>query len=378
MKLLHSHIIDGIAGSEGYLLNILPELVRRNVEIEFLCLYKKGNKENTEKFCNKLIAHGIAIHYVAIDSYPTYSALQSINKILKKGNYDLVHTHLLHADFFVAATKWFFGNKTKQVSTKHGYEEAYTNAHGFDPSFKSKNKYWRLAKFAEKRITRSFAISGGLYNLFIGLGISPKNDLDLIYYGFDFTDEFEYNEAYRFGSPQLAMVGRLTGFKGHRYAIQAVQKLKSKYPQISLVIVGSGELDKELKEMVKELGVEENVTFTGFQSNPRDYVHTSDLALLPSVSEGFGLVVLEAMSVKRALVTFNVPSPNELLENHKTGWMVDPYDVDQYAQAIEHLVENKEKREAIANAAYAKLKDYYNLTRMVDETMDFYTTSLTK
>ncbi len=347
-------------------------MVRRGHQVDFLCLYKAGKKENTKKFCDRVSNGGIKIHYVAVGSFPSYSTLSAINKVIKKGKYDLVHTHLLHADFFVAAARWLFRNKTKQVSTKHGYEEAYNNAYGFDPSHKKKNRYWRIARFAEKRISRSFAISGGLYNLYSGLGICSKEKLDLIYYGFDFDDSYSYNEEYRYGNPQLAIVGRLTGFKGHRYAFQALKILKRNYPEISLVVIGSGELEDQLKNQVVELGIDENVVFTGFQPNPRDYVHSSDIALLPSVSEGFGLVVLEAMSVKRPLVTFDVPSPNELLENHQTGWMVEPYNVEKYAGAIHHLVENKEDRNRIAQAAYSKLKDYYNLNRMVTETLDFY------
>ena len=372
MKLLHSHIISGIAGSEGYLLNILPELKRRGNNVEFLCLYKKGEIEQTQKFCSILEKHDIPSFKVEIPKIPLLGTFRKINAIIKKGSYDIVHSHLLHADLLISTTKYLFRQKFKLVSTKHGYEEWYNNQYGFDPSHKVKNRYWRLARFAEKMTTRSYAISNGLYNLYSGLGICPKEKFDLIYYGFDFDDSYSHNEEFRFGSPQLAIVGRLTGFKGHRYAFGAIKILKEKYPDIRLVVIGSGELEQELMQLTIELGISENVVFTGFQPNPRDYVFTSDLALLPSISEGFGLVVLEAMSVKKALITFDVPSPNELLVHKETGWLVEPYNVSEYAKAIDHLMEDKSLRETIASNAYSRLKDYYNLTRMVDETEAFY------
>lgn len=368
MKILQSTFVRGIAGSENFLLNAIPGLIQKGHHVEFLMLYVV--EEETTALSKILDEKKIAYHKFDISKRKLLSSLPKIARLMKR--FDVTNSHLLHADFTHALAKMFFARKAVLVSGKHGYEEWYINTHGFDPKHKTKNTYWRTSKFAERFINRSFAISKGIQNLFIGATISKKDKIDLIYYGFEFDASFSYNEALRFGNPQLCIVGRLTAFKGHRFAIEALRILKENYPDIKLVIVGWGELENELKALVIEKGVQENVIFTGFQKNARDYMFTSDIILLPSISEGFGIVLAEAMSVKRPIVAFNVPSPSELLENGVSGTLVEPYDTAKYAAAITQLIENPAEQQKLAANAYEVLTRDYHLTTMIDKLEEFY------
>ncbi|UTW60667.1 glycosyltransferase family 4 protein [bacterium SCSIO 12741] len=372
MKILHVHNITGIAGSENYLLQILPLLKNEGIEVHFLCIYPGKKTEIIDVFIGKLEKHGIKVHSIpfGLILYPLF--FYRIKALISKEGYDIVHSHLIHADLFLSFYKRFFDRKLRIVSTKHGYDEWYNNKHGFDPEPGASNLYFKLARWAETRMTRSFAISRGLQNLYVGLGICEPEKTDLIYYGFEFPTSHNPDPEKRFSPNQLVIVGRLTGFKGHRFAFQAIKKVAEVIPDVELIVVGSGALEEELKQQVVDLGVEKYVRFLGYQPDGRSFMESSDVVLIPSVSEGFGVVVLEAFSTSRPIVSFDVPSLNEHLKHEESGIIVPPYDTNAYADAIIDLLQNPEKRDRIGKNGLKILQTKYTPKRMVRETIEFY------
>ncbi len=370
MKILLSQKIDGIAGSENYLLRLSRGLISNNVEVHFLILYKEQN--GIASFQKELEKNDIPFFCLSVKGLSSLTSFRKIRYLITENEYDIVHTNLIFTDFYFAIFKRFFLPKLKLVSGKHGYEEKYTNKYGFRPVSLSMDKYLSIAKLAETQVNRSYAISRGLFNLFTGLGISRKEQIEVVNYGFDFNSEYAIRKECTYGKPQLVIVGRLTHYKGHRFAFKAIQLLKDKYPEIKLVIVGSGELDKHLKSLAVNLGIKEQVVFTGFRKNARDFMASSDIVLVPSVSEGFGITILEALSVKKPIVAFDVPSPNELLEHKESCILVPPYDEKLYAEAIDQLLMDKELKVKIEDNGYRLLKMKYNLQTMIDKTIAFY------
>ncbi len=370
MKIAHSSIILGLAGSEKYLLDLLPALNKKeDVSVSFVALVPKSRKGSEKEFVDQLRSSDVDVHIVYYGR-AVIGGVFRLNRILKSLNADIIHTHLLHADFFAALVKRLLNKRIKHVSTKHGYEETYNNEHGFDPSFKVKNKYWRVAKWSEKKITKSYAVSKGIQNLFIGLGICNKDKLDVVYHGFDFN--FPERSKPKNETARLVMVGRLTAFKGHRYAIEACAELKKMGVDFHFDIIGSGELDGELKNLVDEKNLGDQVSFLGHQAEAYRRMIDSEVVLIPSVAEGFGVVVLEAMAAKTPIVGFDVPAINELLINNETGLLVAPYDITEYAMAIHQLLENQGETARMVQSAHRQLINYYSLDRMVSETVAFY------
>lgn len=377
MKVLLTQKVHGIAGCETYLLQLAPALQQAGVQVGFLLMYEKNYLPAADEFAKRLQGGGVAdIVYLPVGKWPQLRVLKQIANLVSAGFYDIVHSNLLPADLLMAAAKRLFMPSMKLVSGKHGYEEAYNNQFGFDPRHRRINVYWLAAVWAERQIDRSFAISRGLFDLYTGLKICKKEQLDHIPYGFHWKDTDIHPEpSLRQGHPQLCIVGRLTAFKGHRYAFHALQKLKTRYPSIRLIVVGWGELEEALKTLADELGITHHVAFTGRQTNPRSHMASADIVLVPSVAEGFGIVLLEAMSVRKPIVAFNVPSPNEILSDG-CGVLVSPFDTDQYAEAIVNLLERPEAAQTISMNAYKKMKSYYNQERMIADTILFYTKAL--
>jgi len=372
MKILLTQKVAAIAGSEFYIANVLPALSRRGHEVAFLMLYEEKFIDVVDGFEQRLQNSGIRVYKILAAKIPGPKTVLNIARLIEEQKFDIVQSNLLYADLTMSLVKVFCRTKFKLITAKHGYEASYTSAHGFDPSHKRYDYTYLVFKFAGFFVDSTFTITKGLFQLFTGLGISKVPETRVIHYGFDFDDSYKISEEFRFGSPQLVIVGRIVSFKGHKFAIEALSILAKKYPDITLVIVGWGPLEEELKALAQKLGVEKNVKFVGKQYNARDYMATSDVVLVPSISEGFGIVILEGVSVKRPVVAFDVYSPKELFEHRKEIMLAKPYDVSDYAGLIDELLSDKELSTTIAGNAYDKLKRYYNSDRMAEETIQLY------
>jgi glycosyltransferase involved in cell wall biosynthesis len=373
MRVLHVQRVRGIAGSENYLFQILPGLKTAGIDVSFLMLSKRDEEQTNRTFVERLRGLGIPLEQVHFGGKDNLTLLPRIRQAVAASDCDLVHSHLVHSDVFMAMAKLTMPRMVL-VSTKHGYEEAYIDEFGFDPSHCPKNAYFRANQFSEKIVNGSFAISRGLHRLFTEAGMSNPRRMSVIHYGFDFsTVAYDANQQrYRKGDPQLMIVGRLVRFKGHRHAIDCMPELVKRFPNIKLVIVGSGPIENELRRQIAERGVGANVVMEGYRPNAHDYMRASDLVLVPSVSEGFGAVFLEAFNNRRPVVAFDVPASNEIIQNDVSGVLVPPYDTAAMTEAITTLLRNPERREALATAANARLRSYFSRDRMASETIAFY------
>ena len=376
MKILHSQVMSGIAGSESVLRSLLPALVTRGHEIHFLCIHPVSSEAVCRDYCDALEAEGVRTHRAPYRSGPNLATLRALDRLVGSGGFDLVHSHLLKTDCLFAAARALWGRTYRLVSTKHGYQESFTAKHGFNGKARTRDSYWWAARAAETQMTASSAVSTGVADLFCDLGITEPERMHLTHLGFDYAPPQPAPPDLRVGTPQLCQVGRLVEYKGHAFAIDAVARLKDEFPHIALVFVGSGPYEAHLRQLAESAGVAAQVMFVGRQSRPTDYVRASDVALVPSRAEGFGLVILEAMSAMRPVVAFDVPSPNEILQHGHTGMLVPPYSGEGYAAAIRQLLRSPEERDKLAREARYELLSAFSLTAMTDGFERFYASAL--
>ena len=379
MKILFVQKEGGIFGAENYQLKVIPGLMAHGIEVEFLRLYTDYQGGKGGAFIDRLHDMHVKTFEVNIGKWPTPKVLRQIKNIANQGNYDVVHTHLIHADFHFALIKTFMQLKPILVSTKHGYDNNFTSRFGFDASKQKNTPYFLISRWAEKRMKASFTISHGLRNFFIATGLTQSTKMRLIHYGFDLPDHAKSKgqEKFRYAPKQLMIAGRLVGFKGHRYLIEAMSQLKERFGNdVKLLIAGTGELEQELKEQVTQFDLHENIDFLGYSTDVGALMANSDVVVVPSVSEGFGVVFLEAFAAKTPVVAWDVPAGNELMEHGQTGYLVAPYEVDALAQQLIDILENPNHQNPIVKAAHERLKSYFNLDRMVGETIRFYEEAL--
>ena len=149
---------------------------------------------------------------------------------------------------------------------------------------------------------------------------------------------------------KIVTVGRLIEAKDHATLIKAFAKLDKEFH--SLTILGDGPLLADLKQLAKNLDVYENITFTGFVENPRDYLSMSDLFVLSSNREGFGNVIVEALSCGTPVVSTDCKhGPIEILNNGEFGTLVTVGNVNELAVGMEQSLTKTYDKQKLINRA---------------------------
>jgi glycosyltransferase involved in cell wall biosynthesis len=147
------------------------------------------------------------------------------------------------------------------------------------------------------------------------------------------------------GSLLVGTVGRFEPIKGHRYLVEAIPLVLSQVPTAWFLFIGDGPLRSLLEQQAVQLGVATRVTFTGWQAEPAALMACCDLIVLPSLNEGMGRVLVEAMALGKAIVASSVGGIPDLVQDGKSGRLVPPADPPRLAQAIISLLTDKSQKE---------------------------------
>lgn len=168
--------------------------------------------------------------------------------------------------------------------------------------------------------------------------------------------------------PLIGIVGNLQRWKGQMTVVKAVEKLVSGYPQIQCRLIGDSSNQttddvvyfKELNETISLLGLENNVTLTGHRPDVPDLLNALDIFIHASLTpEPYGLVVLEAMAMGKAVIASNEGGPVEMIEDRISGVLIEPGDPECLAQAIDSLLENPEKRRQMGEKALERVNTHF-------------------
>ncbi len=369
MKVMHVQKMAGVAGSENYLLQLLPLLMKEGVHVEMTVLVECLNQPENEAFIASLEVSGITCHQILVGRYPDPRAAFQLASFLRARRFDLLHAHLLFADV-IAAMSALMVRKVQVVSTKHGYRETHLAKQGLSGHV-DRDSYWLIAKAAEQFIERSFAVSRGLKELYVESGICDADKIDVIHHGLP-ERVIEEDTASRYTEHQVIVPGRLVECKGHRHVLQAFPTVLARHPDAVLIVVGDGPERQPLQSLSRELGIEDAVMFVGWQNNVLGWISKSDVVVVPSIGEGFGLVFLEAYAAQRPVVAFDVAPSNEIIRHAETGFLVPLPDASEMGSAIADLLDDPKLRTRFGCEGRKVLSEHFSLERVVQETVAFY------
>ena len=160
-------------------------------------------------------------------------------------------------------------------------------------------------------------------------------------------------------SNRIICVGRLTRQKGFDYLIKAWALIANKYPGWKIDIFGSGDLEDFLIQMIDNYNLKESITINKPTSNIFEEYDRSSIYVLSSRYEGFGLVLLEAMSFGIPCISFNCPhGPSDMITNGEEGILVPVGDINKLADSIEWMITHKEERDRMSQNSREKVKYY--------------------
>jgi len=276
--------------------------------------------------------------------------LVSAIRIARKEKINLIHAHWIIPQGIIAVMlKNMF--KIPYIITVHG-----SDAYGLENGFLKKIKQVILTE-AKSITVVSNEIKDKLEKDFKNLKI------DTISMGVD-SNQFNPNrydpkikDEYSISGPFLLFVGRLTEVKGVKYLIKAIPLIVKKNPKVKLLIIGSGTLENELKELTHRLKLDKYIIFIGALTNsdlPKYYA-TADIFVGPSIKtkggdrEGFGLTFVEAAFSNCIPVGTKIGGIPNIIQNNKTGFMVREKNSQSIAKTVIRLLEDEKLRFNIKN-----------------------------
>lgn len=264
----------------------------------------------------------------------------AIWSLLRRNNIDVIHAHwLLPQGALALVGRAFSASSPPILCTSHGGD-----LYGLRDPLSTFVKRW-VIKRSEALTTVSSAMAEKAIEL---VGGAPLN-LRVIPMGSDLSRVFVSNRDRDRKSNQLLFVGRLVPKKGLIYLIEILPVLTRKFPDIQLNIVGSGPEKSRLIERVKELQLEGVVTFLGALSHTELKIlyQESSLAVFPFVEaedgnmEGLGLVTVESLGCSCPVIVGDVPAVKDVIENEKTGLIVDVRDANAFLAAVERMLSDQ-------------------------------------
>ncbi len=337
---------------------------------------KRGHKvyiaSSGGKLLSKFIAEGIVYLPIPIKtksevSYKILISKYKLLKIIREKNIDI-----LHANTRVTQVLSFLIQRTYSipyVSTCHGFFKKRLFRKMF-PCWG--NKVIAISESVKEHLRKDFKVK--------------EEDIRIIHNGIDLDKfnpalytkggtKFKIDVKKKLGlgeGPVVGIVARLSEEKGHLYLIKAMKSVLSQIPQAQLLIVGNGRMKKELLELTKNLGMEKNIFFLAAVDDTKEVLAVMDLFVLPSLKEGLGLALMEAMAFGLGVIGSDVGGIRSLIQNGYNGLLVRPADIQGLSCAILELLQNPDKARSLGNNARIFIEKNFSQEKMALETERVY------
>jgi len=311
--------------------------------------------------------------------HPFYDlkAFFALIKILRHERPHIVHTHTSKAGIL---GRWaaFFARVPIIIHTPHG--------HVFWGYFgKCRTSFYILLEKLTARITdKIIVLTQQEKKDHLHVHIAPGDKFSVVHSGInlDRFSNLSIDSAVmkkKLGIPEGNLVvgttGRLTHVKGHRYLIEAAGRIVKARPDATFVFLGDGELSDELKNMAFRLGIEENVKFPGWRPDVAEVMSVFDIFALPSLNEGMGRVLVEAMVLGKPIVASDIGGIPDLVLDGENGYLVPVGDVETLAARIRELLDDSVKREEMGECG-EKIAVDYSANAMVEKIDRLYRAAL--
>jgi N-acetyl-alpha-D-glucosaminyl L-malate synthase BshA len=346
------------------------ELAQRGHEVHFVSYARPFR---LDPFRERVFFHEVEMEDYPLFEHPPYSLALAValHDTARKHELDLVHVHyaIPHAtSAWIAHEMLGEERDLKIVTTLHGTDITLVGLH---PSFHAITRFSILrshgltavSKFLKRETVRDFTV--------------PEERVEVIP---NFIDTAVYRPglvpSHRAtlapdGEKIVMHISNFRAVKRAEDVVSVFAKLTAKQPS-RLVLVGDGPERPRVLMRAEELGVRDRVMFLGKHTSVHEVLSCADLFLLPSASESFGLVALEAMACGAPVVASNVGGLPEVIEHGTSGYMFDVGDIDAMAEAGLRIMGDDEHWRSLSEAGRALAEERFSSERVVPQYERYY------
>jgi glycosyltransferase involved in cell wall biosynthesis len=286
-----------------------------------------------------------------------------LGNLMTKSHFDIIETFTHHANFLGLPLAWLFRIPVR-VATHHGIQESFPGWLAFFYKMLI-NSPMTSCLVAVSQQVKEYSIHDE--------GIDAEK-IHVIPNGLDFSRFKEISPEEKRtirrrlnlveDGPVLLTIARLAAPKGHTILIQAAPLVMEKHPQAAFLFAGDGSLRAELEEQAGRLGISQAVHFLGVRSDIPDLLSIADVFVLPSLTEGLPVALLEAMAAGLPVIASRVGGVETLVTDELTGLTVPAGDPEGLSRAIIRLLDDRNAGERLGRAAQSYIRTHYSAERM--------------
>jgi len=349
------------SGGESQVLGLTLELIHAGHQAELLC-------DPQGELWSRAGEAGVSCHPLQIRNSIDWRAGLKLRAFLNHRLDDVIHFHTARAHAlapFVGGAARRAGERVLVVTRRMDYVPNRL----FAP--------WLYNHAVDGVAAISSGVAGAL-----GRGGVARKQIALIHSGVDCDRFHPPSEAERAAAraalglddSQLALgtIGALEKRKGHSMLLDALILLRAGYGPFRCFIAGAGSQREQLAAQVRELGLEGRVLLTGSVEDPRQLLSALDVFVFPSLKEGLGVALMEAMACGVAPVASRVGGIPELIENGRSGLLVEPANPLEIARGLERVMGAPDVRRELGAAARARMVESFSMTAMAAQTIALY------
>lgn len=365
MKSLHIDTERTWRGGEQQLLYLLEGLRARGLAA--VALAQPGSP-----LFERVRAAGIDARPFEARGEADLRAAWKLARLLREERFEILHCHTSHAHAMAIAARFL---------TPRAYLPRLIAARRVDFSI-YRHSFLGLNGLKYRRVDRIVAVSQAVKDVLVRDGVAAAT-IDVVRDGIEVerierarerSQELRRELGLKSAERLVANVAHMAGHKGQRYLVAAVPAIRAARPEARVAIFGEGELRGELEAQARALGLGEGLIFAGFR--PPDEVPSIlkavDVFAFPSVEEGLGSSLFDAMAAGAPIVASRAGGIPEIVRDGETGLLVPPRDPEALARAVVRLLEDRPLARRLADAARRFVRVEGTKERMVEETVAVY------
>ncbi|MEL7567534.1 MAG: glycosyltransferase family 4 protein [Dehalobacterium sp.] len=382
MNILHV-VRPAEGGMKNHILSLLLHLDKTKYKMILACPQK-------EEWLPILAGTGVEVVNLPLKgNISLFSDIESVvllAQLINKKEIHLLHTHGMKAGLVGRLAggvlhslmgKW---GARKDISRPYILSTVHNSVYQYQIPQYQRHLIGKVQRGLAQQTDRFITVSQALKKEIMQWEEIPEDKIQVIYNGIK-TDFFKNKtttpyDKLRLGlNPLLPVVGtvaRLAPQKGVEYFIQAAYLVAQVVDRVQFLIVGGGPLRKDLEKETLKLGLRDKIIFTGQHPDTSRIYPLIDVFVMPSLSEGLSISVIEAMAAKRPILATAIGGIPELIDHRETGILVPPGNKQALAQGILELLKRPKWSEKLAEAAGQKAQNLYTIEKMVHQTEDIY------
>lgn len=365
IKVLHLRTSAAFWGPDRQILQLIRPLRERGIIVDVLVLYRRPTEGSP---IHPLVVQarelGTRADQILDSGRWSPGVLAQVRHRIHSGRYGLLHTHEYKGNLIGGWSAWRLS--VSSVASVRGYT---------DRTLPLRIYKWLDLGVTLRLFTQILTVSEAVRRQVLRVGYPARRvltlhdavdattfSLDRVQAGAGVREELGCTSAHLL----VCAVGRLSPEKGHGFLLAAFREVLTAVPEACLVLAGEGPLRSHLQAQVAEWGLGDHVIFAGYRDDVEAIIAASELLVMPSLREGFGDPIIEAMALCKPVIASRVGGMVEIVHDGETGLLVPPGDPGALALTIVNLLRDPQARERMGRQSRQVALREFSVERLAD------------